>query len=315
MRVAAKRARDAANFVEKGKLDAQARHAQERITSAGQKVSAAQRSVLKFEERRKELEQQLKIAGFNCDAAVQEHERLVVESLKVVPSNPFPKYPSVDSFPRMNMNINPCPVCRRYFIARGAIFGSCGCLFHPYCMWQILSTTIRGAARVCPKCGKCMNGSWLAQWGLRLRAGKEEKEYQDIQSGDRVDWKKMKGPYFWDWHQKMAMTPMEQTPDNPPLHSEGVNPTSNFPNLMLPGPSISMEPPFPRKQTVVDCPSSTSSWHIQTHTPHASIIQPIAIVDPDESQTTLNDEKEIQAQADQAIANDEMVSAHIEALG
>lgn len=58
---------------------------------------------------------------------------------------------------------------------------------------------------------------------------------------------------------------------------------------------------------MVDCPSSTSSWNTQTHTPHASIIQPIAIVDPDE--------KEIQAQADQAIANDEMVSAHIEALG
>lgn len=122
MRAAAKCARDAANFVDKGKLDAHARHAQERITSAGQKVSVAQRSVLKFEERRKELEQQLKIAGFNCDAAVQEHERLVVESLKVVPSNPFLKYSIMDSCPPNDYEQQPMPCVQKVF----------------YCLWSNL---------------------------------------------------------------------------------------------------------------------------------------------------------------------------------
>lgn len=73
----------------------------------------------------------------------------------------------------------PCACCSLLFVANCAVPFSCGCLFHPWCLWAELLSG-RG---VCPCCKQVADSTWLESWGcdgllqqLDLCSGAKGKE-------------------------------------------------------------------------------------------------------------------------------------------
>jgi len=56
----------------------------------------------------------------------------------------------------------PCASCSLLFVSNGAVPYSCGCLFHPWCLWPELLS----GRRSCPRCKKLGDRQWLESWGF-----------------------------------------------------------------------------------------------------------------------------------------------------
>lgn len=64
----------------------------------------------------------------------------------------------------------PCPRCHLKFVANTVFPFSCGCLFHPWCLWAELLA----GGRVCPLCKQEGDPRWMAAWGFDVSAPKPE---------------------------------------------------------------------------------------------------------------------------------------------
>lgn len=185
----------------KGQFDVKARGLHPAITAAGLNVANALASVLSLEQLQSEVQNELTAHQQLHARSCAERERLLFQSLKVVPTNPFPFYPTVESVPPLDITVAPaiCVVCLMAFIGRCAVICSCGCLLHPYCMWQLIGHPQKVVSRVCPGCGKGFHGAWSAQWGLSLDSAVEIAELNSMISSDSTpNWMPQKGPFFWD---------------------------------------------------------------------------------------------------------------------
>ena len=82
-----------------------------------------------------------------------------------------------------------CPGCCRFFLKNVAVPFSCGCMYHPDCLWEML--VVRH--RYCPRCGEKASGIWMASWGFPLDKGM--KSEVEVASKDQDDWAEPLGPY------------------------------------------------------------------------------------------------------------------------
>lgn len=57
-----------------------------------------------------------------------------------------------------------CPNCLKGFVARAAVLGSCGCLFHNICVAEMINS---GSYR-CSFCEADQDPAWVAQWDGKL---------------------------------------------------------------------------------------------------------------------------------------------------
>lgn len=60
----------------------------------------------------------------------------------------------------------PCPRCQHKFVANTVCPLSCGCLFHPWCLWAVLLA----GNRACPRCKQEVDNQWLEAWGFETLA-------------------------------------------------------------------------------------------------------------------------------------------------
>lgn len=97
----------------------------------------------------------------------------------MVPTNAYSKYHASQFFPLSPFSNNFCLACDTFFVGRVAIIFACGCLFHPWCMWQVLGGA-RNGGRTCPRCETKTIGSWVAQWGLLSTSSKDENEHTNM---------------------------------------------------------------------------------------------------------------------------------------
>ena len=100
-------------------------------------------------------QQQLRQLEKNCAS-----ERIAQHSIK--PKRPVGKNMSEAGVPlKINLD-SACRCCNYLFVSNCAVPYSCGCLFHPWCLFPAL---ISGRGN-CPLCGKLGDASWLESWGF-----------------------------------------------------------------------------------------------------------------------------------------------------
>jgi hypothetical protein len=58
----------------------------------------------------------------------------------------------------------------RYFIANAIMPLSCGCLYHPTCLRDLILWGSTGSIVTCLDCGIPTHGAWLASWGFPLHS-------------------------------------------------------------------------------------------------------------------------------------------------
>jgi hypothetical protein len=63
-----------------------------------------------------------------------------------------------------------CLVCARYFIANAIMPLTCGCLYHPACLRDLILRGSTGSVVTCLGCGTPAHGAWLASWGFPLHS-------------------------------------------------------------------------------------------------------------------------------------------------
>jgi hypothetical protein len=61
-------------------------------------------------------------------------------------------------------------VCTHYFIANAIMPLSCGCLYHPTCLRDLILRDSTGSIVTCLVCGTPTHGAWLASWGFPLHS-------------------------------------------------------------------------------------------------------------------------------------------------
>jgi hypothetical protein len=81
-----------------------------------------------------------------------------------------------------------CPGCCRFFLKNVAVPFSCGCMYHPHCLWEMLVV----GHRYCPRCGEKASGIWMASWGFPLDKGM--KVEVEVAGEDQTAWAKPLGP-------------------------------------------------------------------------------------------------------------------------
>ena len=82
-----------------------------------------------------------------------------------------------------------CPGCCRFFLKNVAVPFSCGCMYHPHCLWEMLVV----GHRYCSRCGEKASGIWMASWGFPLDKGmKIEVELAGV---DQSSWAEPLGPH------------------------------------------------------------------------------------------------------------------------
>jgi hypothetical protein len=82
-----------------------------------------------------------------------------------------------------------CPGCCRFFLRNVAVPFSCGCMYHPHCLWEMLVV----GHRYCPRCGEKASGIWMASWGFPLDKGM--KLEVEVAGQDQTLWAEPLGPY------------------------------------------------------------------------------------------------------------------------
>ena len=92
-----------------------------------------------------------------------------------------------------------CPGCCRFFLKNVAVPFSCGCMYHPHCLWEMLVV----GHRYCPRCGEKASGIWMASWGFPLDKGM--KVEVEVAGQDQTAWAEPLGP-----NRFVPMTPPTQ---------------------------------------------------------------------------------------------------------
>ena len=69
----------------------------------------------------------------------------------------------------------PCPRCQLKFVANTVFPFSCGCLFHPWCLWAELLA----GGRACPQCKKEGDSQWMEAWGFDALATPKPQATED----------------------------------------------------------------------------------------------------------------------------------------
>jgi hypothetical protein len=98
----------------------------------------------------------------------QSELKICISGIGVCPVQVFrnlPKQPNAAQHSMTPVSANSaCPHCQRCFIANAFVPFSCGCIYHPSCLREmILSGYIN-----CPSCGSRAHGTWMATWGFNL---------------------------------------------------------------------------------------------------------------------------------------------------
>ena len=107
--------------------------------------------------------------------------------ITICPKRIFDKLPTmvVDTEGPMS---KACPGCCRFFLKNAAVPFSCGCMYHPHCLWEMLVV----GHRYCPRCGERASGIWMASWGFPLDKGM--KLEVEIAGQDQTLWAEPLGP-------------------------------------------------------------------------------------------------------------------------
>ena len=80
-------------------------------------------------------------------------------------------YPIGQSVPAIEFGLGElCPICTQRFVAKAAILGSCGCLFHNICAAEMIDS----GDYICSKCSD-LDPAWVAQWDGKLDENQERE--------------------------------------------------------------------------------------------------------------------------------------------
>ena len=141
------------------------------------------------------LEEQIDAKYLKWAAMNEETEKLRKEvtakrlsMITIRPQKIFDKLPTVAGDTEGPMS-KACPGCCRFFLKNAAVPFSCGCMYHPHCLWDLLVV----GHRYCPRCGEKASGIWMASWGFPLDKGM--KVEVEVAGQDQTLWAEPLGPY------------------------------------------------------------------------------------------------------------------------
>ena len=87
---------------------------------------------------------------------------IIIEESCVCPQQFFSSFPVAPTGMRRLKEDLPCGMCGRFWAYMALVNLTCGCLFHPCCMFKI----VLGRNPHCPCCDEVPSGVWMGQWGL-----------------------------------------------------------------------------------------------------------------------------------------------------
>ena len=108
-------------------------------------------------------------AHAEAEAALKKakQENLILRPRVVFPYAPRQSLPPIGT--GMGQLNEWCSVCSKGFVARAAILGSCGCLFHHVCVAEM----IESSHYCCPYCNTDLDAEWVKQWDGKLSADQD----------------------------------------------------------------------------------------------------------------------------------------------
>jgi DNA replicative helicase MCM subunit Mcm2 (Cdc46/Mcm family) len=131
----------------KREFDTAARGKNQELVQIALKITTATKAVASCEIQSKSLESQVHELRSEVGGITLKIDGLILDAQSIRPQMIFPKLLYVVEVLRFQTEA-PCRSCHRFFVDMAAVPSSCGCLFHPICLWQMI---LAGVGE-CPRC-------------------------------------------------------------------------------------------------------------------------------------------------------------------
>jgi hypothetical protein len=87
----------------------------------------------------------------------------VLSASSIRPTPCISTLPSSETVLSLQLRL-PCQCCNKFWVDMAIAPLSCGCLFHPYCLWKL----VLAGSMTCPGCKCKISEQWLQQWGFEV---------------------------------------------------------------------------------------------------------------------------------------------------
>ena len=153
------------------------------MAAVTKKLDAAVGEITALEAEMEEIDKLINKLEASLKDLTDQEQDLILETVAVKPRAVFWKLPYALQEIQIEIAL-PCPWCNMFLVDTCVVPFSCGCLFHPHCMWNMV---LVGGSR-CPRCLKTASPRWMAQWRFPMSVEQSHVVTQTIEDMESLGW-------------------------------------------------------------------------------------------------------------------------------